>query len=84
MNKKENTIRIHKRKNKAPSLVANILLKRIEAEKSKFEDLYADLDKLEQNITEKGYPFPSLENPLRENFEQFEPKIEGLQTDKRR
>ena len=57
------------------SLVANILLKRIQAEKSKFEELYADLDILEENITEKGYHFPSLENPLREKFEQFKPKI---------
>ncbi len=30
------------------SSVANILLKRIEAEKSKFEELYADLDILEK------------------------------------
>ena len=57
------------------SLVANILLKRIETKKSKFEELYADLDILEENITEKGYYFPSLEKPLRENFEQFKPKI---------
>nr|QNO50964.1 hypothetical protein BBGANOMO_00038 [Methanosarcinales archaeon ANME-1 ERB6] len=60
------------------SLVANILLKRIETEKSKFEELYADLDILEENITEKGYHFPSLEKPLRENFEQFKPKIEDF------
>jgi hypothetical protein len=40
------------------SLVANILLKRIETEKSKFEELYADLDILEKSITEKGYLFP--------------------------
>lgn len=53
------------------SLVANILLKRIEAEKTKFEELYADLDILEKNITEKSCHFPSLENPLREKFEQF-------------
>ena len=66
------------------SLVANIPLKRIQAEKSKFEELYADLDILEQNITEKGYFFPSLGKPLRENFEQFKPEIEDLQTDKRR
>lgn len=58
-----------------PSLVANILLKRIETEKSKFEELYADLDTSEENITEKGYHFPSLEKPLREKFEQFKPKI---------
>ena len=57
------------------SLVANILLKRIKTEKSKFEELYADLDILEENITEKGYYFPSLEKPLREKFEQFKPKI---------
>jgi len=37
--------------------------------------LYADLDILEQNITEKGYYFPSQEKPLREKFEQFKPKI---------
>jgi hypothetical protein len=60
------------------SLIANILLKRIEAEKSKFEELYADLDMLEENITEKGYSFPSLEKPLREKFEQFKPKIEDF------
>ena len=60
------------------SLVANILLKRIQAEKSKFEELYTDLDILEENITEKGYYFPSLEKPLRENFEQFKPKIEDF------
>ena len=60
------------------SLVANILLKRIETKKSKFEELYADLDILEENITEKGYFFPSLEKPLRENFEQFKPKIEDF------
>ena len=53
------------------SLVADILLKRIETEKTKFEELYADLDILEENITEKGYFFPSLEKPLREKFEQF-------------
>ncbi|MCK4731270.1 MAG: hypothetical protein KAT65_02330 [Methanophagales archaeon] len=46
--------------------------------------MYADLDILEENITEKGYHFPSLEKPLRENFEQFKPKRKGLQTDKRR
>jgi len=63
---------------KSSSLVANILLKQIETEKSKFEELYADLDILEQNITEKGYYFPSLEKPLRENFEQFKPKIEDF------
>ena len=58
------------------SLVANILLKRIQAEKTKFvEELYADLDILEENITEKGYYFPSLEKPLREKFEHFKPKI---------
>ncbi|MCK4733963.1 MAG: hypothetical protein KAT65_16025 [Methanophagales archaeon] len=57
------------------SLTANILLKRIETEKSKFEELYAYLDILEEKITEKGYHFPSLEKPLRENFEQFKPKI---------
>ena len=57
------------------SLVANILLKRIQAEKTKFEELYADLDILEENITENGYYFPSLEKLLRENFEQFKPKI---------
>ena len=58
-----------------PSLVANILLKRIETEKTKFKELYADLDILEENITEKGYFSPSLEKPLREKFEQFKPKI---------
>ena len=57
------------------SLVANILLKQIETEKTKFEELYADLDILEEDITEKSYYFPSLENPLREKFEQFKPKI---------
>ena len=57
------------------SLVANILLKRIETKKPKFEELYADLDILEQNITEKDYHFPSLEKPLREKFEQFKPKF---------
>ena len=60
------------------SLIANILLKRIETEKSKFEELYADLDILEENITEKGYSFPSLEKPLREKFEQFKSKIEDF------
>ena len=59
----------------SPSLVANILLKRIQVEKTKFEELYADLDILEQNITEKGYYFPSLEKPVRENFEHFKSKI---------
>ena len=57
------------------SLVANILLKQIETEKTKFEELYADLDILGENITEKSYYFPSLEKPLREKFEQFKPKI---------
>ena len=57
------------------SLVADILLKRIETEKTKFEERYADLDILEQNITEKDYHFPSLEKPLREKFEQFKQKI---------
>ena len=60
------------------SLVANILLKRMEAEKTKFEELYADLDILEENITEKGYHFPSLEKPLRAKFEQFKPRIEDF------
>ena len=33
------------------------------------------MDILEENTAEKGYYFPSLENPLREKFEQFKPKI---------
>lgn len=67
---------------KSSSLVANILLKRIETEKSKFEELYADLDMLEENITEKGYFLPSLEKPLREKFEQFKPKIFKAERDR--
>jgi hypothetical protein len=57
------------------SLVANILLKRIKTEKSKFEELYVDLYILEENITEKSYYFPSLEKPLREKFEGFKPNL---------
>ena len=72
--KKQTQIRL-KMIPESSSLVANILLKRIETEKSKFEELYADLDILEQNITEKGYHFPSLEKPLREKFEHFKQKI---------
>jgi hypothetical protein len=38
------------------SLVANILLKRIETEKAKFEELYADLDILEKrNLLNKRW-----------------------------
>ena len=64
------------------SLVANILLKRIETKKSKFEELYADLDILKENITEKGYHFPSLEKPLREKFKQFKSNLKrsGIET----
>jgi len=53
------------------SLVANILLKRIEAEKSKFEEQYADLDKkvlfelIQPIIKPPQLLFPPFEHEIR-------------------
>ncbi len=62
------------------SMVAGILLSRIEAEKLKFEELYAYLGILEDSLREMGggYHFIPLAKPLREKFEQFKPEIESI------